>query len=74
VPQARTEGSQGQVRSTPPLDQRKKRTSPERATEASGAVFCRPFGPEIFLRTIQGPRASRLPLATFCSRLRRYRC
>jgi hypothetical protein len=35
-------------------------------------IFCRPIGPVIFIFVIQGRRASRLPLATFWPRLRRY--
>jgi hypothetical protein len=69
APKARTEGSQGPVRSaasTQPLDHFKKRESPGGAIDMRAAPFCRPSGPALFFFTIQGLRASRLPLATFC--------
>ena len=50
-----------------------ERASPGGATDVRIADFCRPSRPGRPFYLIQGRRASRLPLATFCPRLRRSR-
>jgi hypothetical protein len=62
APQARAEGSQGQVRSvasTPPLDQSPKSARAPQGRQPRAVVFCRPCGPEFLLLAIQGLRATR---------------
>jgi hypothetical protein len=75
APQARPEGSQWQVRAKRARSLwiiSQKRISPGGATDTRAVIFCRPFGPESIFLAIQGLHASRLPLATFWPRLRRY--
>jgi hypothetical protein len=56
-------------RSDPGSIQQCERAPEGRQTRA--ANFCRPVGPEIVMFRIQGQRATRSPLATFSTRLRR---
>jgi hypothetical protein len=61
APQARPEGSQGQVRSTPPLDQKSCSTRPGRADRNARATCLPPFQGSTLL--YRGPGAACFALA-----------